>query len=94
MQLIQQLPRVAILPAVTFQRVQALLHAVLEPADGVEVAHLVVQFPQHGARLVKAQKDLGRQRHEKGRQTQADPLFQGHLSVHGVSSSGVGHFSL
>ena len=38
-------------------------------ADGVEVAHLVVQLPQHRAGLVKAQHDLGRQGHKKSCQT-------------------------
>lgn len=74
----QQLVRVPIFPAVIAQGSQAPLHPILKAADGVEPAHLVIQFPQHGAGLVEAEKDLCRQRQQKGRQPQRDPLFQRH----------------
>ena len=73
---------VAVLPAVIFHGRKAPLHAVLEAADGVEVAHLVVQFPQHGAGLVKAQEYLPRQRQKKCRQAKTDLPLQGHPAPH------------
>ena len=80
-QLCQQCIGVAVLPAVVIQRCKAALHPVLKATDGVEVAHLVVQFPQHRAGLVKAQNDLSRQRGKKCRQTQHHPLLQRTLSM-------------
>ena len=73
---------VAVLPAVVLHCRKALLHAVLEAADGVEVAHLVVQLPQHGAGLVKAQEYLPCQRQKKRRQAKADLPLQGHPAPH------------
>ena len=73
---------IAVLPAVIFHGRKAPFHTVLEAADGVEVAHLVVQFPQHGAGLVKAQEYLPRQRQKKRRQAKTDLPLQGHPAPH------------
>ena len=84
MQLTQQGLAVAILPAIVFHGGKALLHPVLEAADGVEVAHLLIQLAQHRVGLVKAEEDLSRQRRKKGRKAQADALFQVQLAVHDI----------
>lgn len=56
--------------------------AALEPADGVELAHLVVQPLHHGAGLIKAEKDLDGQCQQKGSQPQRDALLQRHGTMH------------
>ena len=84
-QLLQQFVRIAVFPPVRIQRVQTLLHTVLKPADGVEVAHLVVQLPKHGIGLVEAQVDLRKQCQKECRQTEHHPLLQGHVPPHRIA---------
>ena len=73
---------VAVLPAVIAKDGQPALHAALKPADGVELAHLVVQPLHHGAGLIKAEKDLDGQCQQKGSQPQRDALLQRHGTMH------------
>ena len=85
LQLGEQSLAVAVLPAVILHGGKAPLHPVLEAADGIEIAHLLVQLAQHGVGLVKAEDDLCRQGRKKGRKAQADALLQVQLAVHGFS---------
>ena len=82
LQPVNDLLRLAVLPAVVLQHGNRAFHTALKAADGVEVAHLVVQFPQHGAGLVKAQEYLPRQRQKKRCQAKTDLPFQGHPAPH------------
>ena len=81
LQPVNDLLRLAVLPAVVLQHGNRAFHTALKAADGVEAAHLRVLYCLHCSGLVAIEREL----HGKGRkkccQTQAHALLEGDLPL-------------
>ena len=75
-ELFQHFFGLAVFPAVGVQNADGAFHAALKPADGVEVAHLVVLHLLHRPGLIPVQRQLQRKGRKKGRQTQHHALLE------------------